>query len=233
MVDIGGRPILWHILKIYSHFGVRDFVICLGYRGYQIKEYFANYVLHNSDVTVDIPGNRLEYHNSTTEPWHVTMVDTGDDTMTGGRLKRIAHHVEDAPEFFMTYGDGVGDVDLDALLRFHRSASRSATMTVVKPPGRFGAVELSEDQVSQFVEKPTGDGGRINGGFFVLSPAVFDLIEGDSTIWEAGPLRTLAAEGQLGAYRHEGFWQPMDTLRDREVLERLWADPNPPWRVWG
>jgi glucose-1-phosphate cytidylyltransferase len=233
MVEIGGRPILWHILKIYSHFGVRDFIICLGYRGYQIKEYFANYVLHNSDVTVDVSSNRLEYHSSMAEPWRVTLVDTGDDTMTGGRLKRIAHHVENESVFFMTYGDGVADIDLNALLAFHRSAGRLATMTVVRPPSRFGAVKVTDDRVARFVEKPTGDDGHINGGFFVLSPATLDLVKDDATVWEGGPLSSLAASGELGAYRHDGFWLPMDTMRDRAILESLWTEPNPPWRVWG
>jgi glucose-1-phosphate cytidylyltransferase len=232
MVEIGGRPILWHVMKIYSHFGVNEFIICLGYRGYQIKEYFANYVLHNSDVTIDIGSNRLEFHDSAVEPWTVTLVDTGDDTMTGGRLKRVAGYVENDPLFFMTYGDGVADVDLDALLAFHRSANRLATMTVVSPPGRFGAVRLDDDRITQFVEKPTGDGGQINGGFFVLAPETLDLIEGDETVWEQGPLRTLAEKGELGAYRHDGFWLPMDTVRDRTILESLWDEPHPPWKVW-
>ena len=232
MVEIGGRPILWHIMKIYSHFGVRDFIVCLGYRGYQVKEYFANYVLHNSDVTVDLARNGLEFHRSSGEPWRVTLVDTGENTRTGGRLKRIASHVENGPDFFMTYGDGLADIDLAALLDHHRTSSRSATMTVVKPPGRFGAVTLADGAVEKFIEKPAGDGGYINGGFFVLTPAIFDLIEGDETGWEQEPLSALARQGELTAFRHDGFWLPMDTARDRAVLEDLWSRPNPPWKLW-
>lgn len=232
MVEIGGRPILWHIMKLYSHFGVNDFVICLGYRGYQIKEYFANYVLHNSTVTVDVGSNRLDFHGTAAEPWKVTLVDTGETTMTGGRLKRIAGFLDPDVDFFMTYGDGVADINLDALLKFHEAEGRQATMTVVRPPGRFGAVRLEADRVAQFVEKPVGDGGHINGGFFVLSPRVLDLIESDTTVWEQKPLAWLADNGQLSAYRHDGFWQPMDTVRDRSTLERLWAEADPPWRVW-
>ena len=223
MVEIGGRPILWHIMKHYSHFGVRDFIICLGYRGYQIKEYFANYVLHNSTVTVDLGLNQLDFHGSTAEPWRITLVDTGERTMTGGRLKRVAEYLDPGEDFFMTYGDGVADIDLEAQLEFHRAGSRQATMTVVRPPGRFGAVSLSGEKVDQFIEKPSGDGGLINGGFFVLKTQVLDLIEGDDTSWEHSPLTWLAENGELGAYRHDGFWQPMDTLREREQLEQMWA----------
>ena len=232
MVEIGGHPILWHIMKVYSHFGVREFIICLGYRGYQIKEYFANYVLHNSDVTVDLEHNGLEFHPSSGEPWRVTLIDTGEHTPTGGRLKRIARYVEDAPRFFMTYGDGLADIDLAALLKHHETADRHATMTVVKPPGRFGAVTLADNSVERFVEKPVGDGGYINGGFFVLTPAVFDFIEGDDTGWEQEPLASLAREGQLTAFQHDGFWLPMDTARDRAVLEDLWTRDDPPWKLW-
>lgn len=232
MVEIGGRPILWHIMKLYSHYGVNDFVICLGYRGYQIKEYFANYVLHNSTVTVDVGKKQLDFHGSTAEPWRVTLVDTGATTMTGGRMKRIAQYLDPSADFFMTYGDGVANVDLNALLDLHQSAGRQATMTVVRPPGRFGAVRLENDRIEQFVEKPSGDGGHINGGFFVLSPRVLDLIDSDETTWEREPLSWLAAHDELTAYRHDGFWQPMDTVRDRTTLERLWALPNPPWKVW-
>ena len=232
MVEIGGHPILWHIMKIYSHYGVREFVICLGYRGYQIKEYFANYVLHNSDVTVDLGRNGLEFHRASGEPWKVTLIDTGEHTRTGGRLKRIAPHVEDDAQFFMTYGDGLADIDLAALLHHHKTAGRHATMTVVKPPGRFGAVTLVDDAVGHFLEKPAGDGGYINGGFFVLTPLVFDLIEGDETGWEQEPLSALARQGELTAFQHDGFWMPMDTARDRTVLEGLWSHDNPPWKLW-
>ena len=232
MVEIGGYPILWHIMKIYSSFGVRQFVICLGYRGYQIKEYFANYVLHHSDVTVDMAANSLEFRGPVTETWKVTLVDTGEDTRTGGRLKRIADHVSTSDAFFMTYGDGLADIDLTALLAHHREQAGKATVTVVKPPGRFGAVTLTNGKVDQFVEKPAGDGGYINGGFFVLSPAIFDYIAGDSTGWEQEPMSALADEGELAAYRHDGFWLPMDTARDRSVLENLWSSGSPPWRVW-
>lgn len=232
MVEIGGRPILWHIMKHYSHHGVHDFIICLGYRGYQIKEYFANYVLHSSTVTVDLAANQLDFHGSTAEPWRVTLVDTGDSTMTGGRLKRVAEYLDPGADFFMTYGDGVGDIDLPASLAYHRATGAAATMTVVRPPGRFGAVSIDEGRVDRFVEKPSGDGGFINGGFFVLSPQVLDLIEGDDTVWEQGPLTSMAESGELAAFKHDGFWLPMDTIRDRAVLESLWAQPSPPWKVW-
>jgi glucose-1-phosphate cytidylyltransferase len=232
MVEIGGRPILWHIMKLYDHYGITDFIICLGYRGYQIKEYFANYVLHGSDVTVDIQERTVEYHGTTAEPWRVTLVDTGAHTMTGGRLKRVAPYVEDERDFLMTYGDGVADVNLRATVETHREAGRQATMTVVKPPGRFGAVQLNGAAVDRFVEKPQGDGGYINGGFFVLDPSVLSLIAGDETGWEQAPLEDLAARGELTAYRHDGFWLPMDTARDRTVLEQLWASGAPPWKLW-
>ena len=233
MVEIGGRPILWHIMKIYAHYGLTDFILCLGYKGYVIKEYFANYVLHNSDITVDLVSNSLSFRSSKAEPWRVTLVDTGDRTMTGGRLKRVAEYLEGAETFCMTYGDGVADIDITALLDFHAARGRLATMTVVQPPGRFGAALLTEDRVVSFAEKPTGESGHINGGFFVLSPKVLDLIEGDATYWERQPLERLAAEGQLTAFRHEGFWLPMDTLRDKIVLEDLWESKRAPWKLWG
>ena len=232
MVEIGGRPILWHIMKIYSHYGVRDFVICLGYRGYMIKEYFANYVLHGSNVTVDLGENRIEYEEARAEPWRVTLVDTGDNSMTGGRLRRVARYLPDSGPFFMTYGDGVADIDIHELLKRHQQAGTSATMTTVRPPGRYGATVIEDDRVVKFIEKPAGDGGYINGGFFVLDASVIDLIEDDSTIWELEPLETLARTGQLAAYRHRGFWLPMDTLRDRSALETLWASGSAPWQVW-
>jgi len=232
MIEIGGKPILWHILKSYSHYGINDFVVCLGYRGYVIKEYFANYFLHMSDVTFDMASNRMEVHQGYAEPWRVTLIDTGADTLTGGRLKRIADWIGDEP-FCMTYGDGVADVDVSALIEHHRRHGRHATVTVVNPPGRYGAVELDENEIVRgFHEKPVSDSGWINGGFFVLSPAVFDYIEGDDTPFEAAPLEALAADGQLTAYRHRGFWQAMDTLRDKTQLEALWGRGDAPWRVW-
>ncbi|MCU1591872.1 MAG: glucose-phosphate cytidylyltransferase [Frankiales bacterium] len=229
MVEIGGKPILWHIMSSYAKHDVTDFVVCLGYKGYVIKEYFANYFLHTSDVTFDVAANTMEVHRSAAEPWRVTLVDTGDATMTGGRLKRVAERVSDDDAFCFTYGDGLADVDITALLEFHRANGRLATMTAVQPPGRFGAVELAGDQVARFAEKPQGDGAWINGGFFVLSPKVVDYIDGDDTVWEERPLEKLAADRQLAAYRHTGFWQPMDTLRDRNHLEQLWASGDAPW----
>jgi glucose-1-phosphate cytidylyltransferase len=229
MVEIGGKPILWHIMSSYAKHDVTDFVVCLGYKGYVIKEYFANYFLHTSDVTFDVAANTMEVHRSAAEPWRVTLVDTGDATMTGGRLKRVAERVSDDDAFCFTYGDGLADVDITALLEFHRANGRLATMTAVQPPGRFGAVELAGDQVARFAEKPQGDGAWINGGFFVLSPKVVDYIDGDDTVWEERPLEKLAADQQLAAYRHTGFWQPMDTLRDRNHLEQLWASGDAPW----
>jgi len=232
MVEIGGRPILWHIMKLYSHFGLTDFVICLGYKGYMIKEYFANYALHLSDVTIRLDSGAVEVHRRRAEPWSVTLVDTGDQSLTGGRLKRAAPFL-DGEDFCLTYGDGLADLDLAALLAFHREHGRSATVTAVRPPGRFGALDLGEnDRVAGFAEKPLGDGGWINGGFFVLSPAVLEEIEGDATAWEEAPLRNLAESGRLMAFRHEGFWQPMDTLRDRNRLERLYAEGRAPWKLW-
>ena len=232
MVEIGGRPILWHIMKIYGHYGFRDFVICLGYKGHLIKEYFANYLLHNSNVTIDLASGGLEFLGRNAEPWRVTLVDTGEDTMTGGRLKRVGSYLDDADSFCMTYGDGLGNIDLPTLVAFHEASGRLATMTTVLPPGRFGAVQLDADRVVRFAEKPLGDGGQINGGFFVLSPKVLDLIDGDQTPWERAPLETLAARGELGAFRHAGFWMPMDTYRDKLVLEDLWKAPRPPWKLW-
>ena len=232
MIAIGGRPILWHILKLYGHYGLTDFTICLGYKGYVIKEYFANYVLHGSDVTIDLAANRIDFHDNAAEPWRVTLVDTGEATMTGGRLKRVAGQIGDVELFCMTYGDGVADVDIAALIDFHRGHGLLATMTAVRPPGRFGAAVLDGDRVTAFTEKPRGDGGTINGGFFVLSPKVFDYIDGDASGWEQAPLERLAADGQLAAFRHDGFWLPMDTLRDKLMLEELWRGGKAPWKVW-
>ena len=232
MVEIGGKPILWHIMKMYSAHGVNDFVICCGYKGYVIKEYFANYFLHMSDVTFDMANNQMEVHQRHAEPWRVTLVDTGDDTMTGGRLKRVADYVKDEEAFCFTYGDGVADVDISALIAFHRKHGRAATVTAVQPPGRYGALKMEDDLVAGFTEKPRGDGGLINGGFFVLSPEVLPLIEGDHISWEMEPLETLARKGDLMAFRHMGFWQPMDTLRERRMLESLWETNKAPWRVW-
>jgi len=232
MIEIGGRPILWHIMKMYSHHGVNQFIVCCGYRGYVIKEYFANYYLHMSDVTFDMQDNKLEVHRAKAEPWRVTLVDTGEETMTGGRLKRVRDYVGDE-EFCFTYGDGVSDVDITALVAFHRSSGKQATLTAVQPPGRFGALRFDgEDCVTSFQEKPVGDGGWINGGFFVLKPAVFDYIEGDATSWEAAPLQALAADGKLNAFKHHGFWQAMDTLRDKNHLEELWQKGKAPWKLW-
>jgi glucose-1-phosphate cytidylyltransferase len=232
MIEIGGRPILWHILKLYSAHGVHDFVICCGYRGYMIKEYFANYFLHMSDVTFDMTRNHMEVHQRHSEPWKVTLVDTGEGTLTGGRLKRIEPYVRSDEAFFFTYGDGLADVDLRAELAFHRSHGKLATVLAVEPPGRYGALQRSGDAVTGFTEKPRGEGGLINGGFFVLSPRCLDRIEGDQTSWEGAPLSGLAADGQLQAFEHHGFWQPMDTLRDKNHLEELWATGRAPWKVW-
>jgi glucose-1-phosphate cytidylyltransferase len=231
MVEIGGKPILWHIMKSYSAHGVNDFVVCLGYKGYVIKEYFANYFLHMSDVTFDMKNNRMEVHHASAEPWRVTLIDTGDNTMTGGRLKRVAAYVGQ-DDFCFTYGDGVSDIDIGKLIEFHRSQGTLATLTSVQPPGRFGSLNIKDGKVKSFKEKPEGDGGWVNGGFFVLSPRVFDYIDDDSTTWERWPLEKLASEGQLFAYKHEGFWQPMDTLRDKVMLEDLWASGKAPWKVW-
>lgn len=233
MVEIGGRPILWHIMKIYSANGINDFVICCGYKGYMIKEYFANYVLHNADVTVDIANNKASYHSNSGEPWRVTLIDTGESTGTGGRLKRVAQYVED-DTFCMTYGDGVGSIDVAGLIEFHRSQKTRATLTAVQPPGRFGAFRLTQDgsRIAHFREKPKGDGAWVNGGFFVLEPAALEYIAGDDVFWEAEPLCQLAEEGQLSAYRHDGFWHAMDTLRDRNVLDEMWGSGEAPWKVW-
>lgn len=232
MIEIGGKPILWHILKIYSHHGINDFIICCGYKGYQIKEYFANYFLYTSDVTFDMSKNTMEVHHRSAEPWRVTLVDTGESTMTGGRLKRVAQHIQDEDAFCLTYGDGVSDVDITQLIAFHKAQNVQATLTATLPPGRFGALKFDGNKVATFMEKPKGDGNMINGGFFVLSPEVLSLIKGDETIWEQGPLESLAADGQLAAFQHSGFWQPMDTLRDRVLLEDLWASGHAPWKVW-
>lgn len=232
MVEVGGKPILWHIMKIYSAHGVNDFVICCGYKGYVIKEYFANYFLHMSDVTFDMADNRMEVHQRKAEPWRVTLVDTGDDTLTGGRLKRVAEYIRNEEAFCFTYGDGVSDLDIRASIDFHRRHGKFATVTAVRPPGRYGALERAGDQVTSFVEKPRTEGGLINGGFFVLSPKCLALIEGDHTSWESTPLTRLAAMGEMMAFEHQGFWQPMDTLRDKNLLEELWARDQAPWKVW-
>lgn len=232
MVEVGGKPLLWHILKIYSHYGINDFVICLGYRGYVVKEYFANYALHLSDVTFELANNRMTVHQSQAESWRVTLVDTGQETLTGGRLKRVADYL-DGGTFLMTYGDGVADVDIPATVAWHRGHGLAATLTATQPPGRFGRLHLADhDVVREFEEKPHGDGGWINGGFFVLEPKVLDYIPGDSTSFEADTLAHLAADGQLCAYRHQGFWLPMDTLRDKNRLEELWASGRAPWKLW-
>lgn len=232
MIEIGGKPILWHIMKIYAAHGVNDFVICCGYKGYMIKEYFANYFLHMSDVTFDMSKNSMEVHQRSAEPWRVTLIDTGEDTMTGGRLRRVASYVKDEDAFCFTYGDGVGDVDITALIAFHKAQGVKATLTATLPPGRFGALDFEGNKVRSFKEKPKGDGGMINGGFFVLSPAVLGYLDGDSCTWERQPLEKLAEEGQLAAFQHSGFWQPMDTLRDKNHLEELWASGRAPWKVW-
>jgi glucose-1-phosphate cytidylyltransferase len=231
MVEIGGKPMLWHIMKIYAAYGINEFVICLGYKGYLIKEYFANYYLHTCDVSFDLSNGDMEVHRSATDPWKVTLIDTGEGTMTGGRLKRVLSYVGDE-EFCFTYGDGLADVDISALIEFHRKRGRLATVTAVQPPGRFGALEVDGEAVSQFEEKPRGDRAWMNGGFFVLSPEVGRYLRGDNTVWEQEPMRSLASDGQLSAFRHEGFWQAMDTLRDRNQLEDLWAGGDAPWRVW-
>ena len=232
MIEIGGRPLLWHILKTYSAHGVNDFVICCGYKGYLIKEYFSNYFLHMSDVTFDMANNRMEVHEHKTEPWRVTLVDTGEETLTGGRLKRVATYLRGETAFCFTYGDGLADVDISAAVAFHHAHGKLATVTAVQPPGRYGALDMTGSQVTGFAEKPRGDGGRINGGYFVLSPSVLDLIDGDDTPWEREPMERLATSGELMAYEHNGFWQPMDTLRDKNQLEGLWQSRQAPWKVW-
>jgi glucose-1-phosphate cytidylyltransferase len=230
MIEIGGMPILWHILKMYSAHGIHDFVICCGYKGYMIKEYFANYFLHMSDVTIDMSHNSIEVHQKKAEPWKITLIDTGENTQTGGRLKRVADYLDE--DFCMTYGDGVGSVDIAASITFHKQHGKLATMTAVQPPGRFGSLEIDGATVKAFVEKPQGDGGWINGGFFVLNPMVLDLIESDATLWEKEPLESLARQGQLKSFFHSGFWRPMDTLRDKTTLEDLWAGGKAPWKIW-
>jgi glucose-1-phosphate cytidylyltransferase len=232
MIEIGTKPVLWHVMKLYSHYGVNEFIICCGYKGYVIKEYFANYFLHMSDVTFDMQENRMEVHSKRAEPWTVTLVDTGEGTLTGGRLKRVADYVKDEEAFCFTYGDGLSNVNVEELVAFHKAQQTLATVTAVFPPGRFGAIDIAKGRVNSFTEKPRGDGARINGGFFVLSPKVLDLIEGDKTAWEREPVETLARQGQMSAFEHNGFWQPMDTLRDKLMLEELWNSPNPPWKVW-
>jgi glucose-1-phosphate cytidylyltransferase len=232
MVEIGGRPILWHILKIYSHYGFTDFIVCLGYKGYLIKEFFANYFLHTSDVTFHLAENRIEAHRQSAEPWRVTLIETGEHTQTGGRLKRVLPHVQNDPVFALTYGDGVADLDIKAQIEFHKAHGRLATVTAVRPAKRFGAISLEQDRVVAFEEKPSNEGGWINGGFFLLSPSVGELIKGDETVWEREPLETLAQTDQLRAYVHHGFWHPMDTLRDRNFLEQQWAQGSAKWKVW-
>ena len=231
MIEIGGMPILWHIMKIYSAHGIDDFVICLGYKGYIIKEYFANYVRHQSDVTIDLTKNKIEYHSGKAEPWRITLVDTGEDTQTGGRIKRVQKYLDKDETFCLTYGDGVSDVDIKALIAHHKKEKRLATVTAVQPSGRFGALVTDGNKVTSFVEKPKGDGGIINGGFFVIEPQAIEYITDDTTIWENEPLETLAAKGQLTAYKHKGFWQPMDTMRDKNHLEQLWSS-RAPWKIW-
>jgi glucose-1-phosphate cytidylyltransferase len=232
MVEIGGKPILWHIMKTYSAHGINDFIICCGYKGYVIKEYFANYFLHMSDVTFNMIENTMHVHHKRAEPWKVTLVDTGDNSMTGGRLKRVSEHVKNEEAFCFTYGDGVGDINITELLKFHKNNNRLATLTATFPPGRFGALDIQDGQVQSFQEKPRGDGAMINGGFFVLSPKVIDYIDDDSTTWEQEPLKNLAKNNELMAYEHHGFWQPMDTLRDKVYLEDLWSKNKAPWKTW-
>jgi glucose-1-phosphate cytidylyltransferase len=230
MIEIGGKPILWHLMKIYSRYGINDFIICLGYKGYVIKEYFANYFLHMSDVTFDMENNRMEVHEKNAEPWRVTLIDTGHDTLTGGRLLRVKDYIGDET-FCFTYGDGLADVNIDNLIQFHRSQGKAATLTAIQPPGRYGALNIAGAAVLDFQEKPAGDGAWVNGGFFVLEPSVLDYIKGDQISWESQPLQRLATENQLAAYQHKGFWQAMDTMRDKNHLEELWS-LNPPWKVW-
>lgn len=232
MIEIGGKPILWHIMKIYSAHGVNEFIICCGYKGYIIKEYFANYFLHMSDVTFDMANNEMQVHQKKAEPWKVTLVDTGEQTLTGGRLKRVASYLKGEESFCFTYGDGLSDLDISASLQFHKNHGKLATVTAVQPPGRYGALKREGNQVTGFTEKPRGDGGLINGGFFILSPKTIDLIEDDTTTWEAEPMTELAASGEMMMFEHDGFWQPMDTLREKTMLENLWASGDAPWKVW-
>jgi glucose-1-phosphate cytidylyltransferase len=232
MVEIGGLPILWHIMKLYSHHGIQDFIVCLGYKGYIIKEYFSNYFRHHADMTIDLGRNTIDYHNSNAEPWRVTLVDTGANTMTGGRLGRVRRYLDPDQSFCLTYGDGVGNVNIASSIAQHKAAGRKATMTVVTPPGRFGSAVMDGDKVTAFTEKPHGEVGRINAGFFVLEPSVLDLIDGDACVWEQAPLRTLADSGELSAFVHDGFWKPMDTLREKNELEAMWQSGEAPWKVW-
>jgi glucose-1-phosphate cytidylyltransferase len=232
MIEIGGKPILWHIMKIYSHYGINEFIICCGYKGYVIKEYFANYFLHQSDITFDMSNNEMKIHQERAEPWKVTLIDTGDNTMTGGRIKRIKEYLEDKEDFCLTYGDGVANIDITKLIAFHKSHGKSATLSAIYPPGRFGALEIAENQVTSFYEKPRGDGALINGGFFIVNKKALEYIKGDSTIWEQGPLKNLAQDGELMSYKHDDFWYPMDTLRDKYYLEELWESDKAPWKVW-
>jgi glucose-1-phosphate cytidylyltransferase len=231
MIEIGSKPILWHIMKIYSHYGINDFIVCCGYKGYVIKEYFANYFLHTSDVTFDMSSNLMEVHARKAEPWRVTLVDTGESTLTGGRLRRVREYLNDE-SFCFTYGDGLADVDISRLIKYHKAEGRKATLTAVQPPGRFGSLAFERGRVLSFEEKPQGDGAWINGGFFVLEPSVVNLVEGDHCTWEQEPLQVLAESGELSAYHHSGFWQPMDTLRDKNFLERLWQSDQAPWKIW-
>jgi len=232
MVEIGGKPILWHIMKIYSHYGINDFIICCGYKGYLIKEYFANYFLHQSDVTFSMKENSMKVHQKRAEPWTVTLVDTGENTMTGGRIARVAEYIKNEEAFCLTYGDGVSNVNIEELINFHLSHGKQATLTAVYPPGRFGAIHIKNNQVVEFKEKPKGDGALINGGFFVLSPKIISKLTGDDCVWEQGPLNSLAIEEQLMSFKHSDFWQPMDTLRDNQYLEEIWSSGNAPWKVW-
>tara|TARA_X000001036_G_C20556364_1_gene756506 strand:- start:44 stop:820 length:777 start_codon:yes stop_codon:yes gene_type:complete len=233
MIEIGGMPILWHIMKIYSHFGINEFIICCGYKGYMIKEYFSNYGLHSSDITVDLAKNQTNVHINRSEPWKITLVDTGIDSMTGGRIKRLEQYLKNEDSFCLTYGDGLSDVNIKSLIEFHKNHGKLATLTAVRPPGRFGALDISSDnKVNAFMEKPKGDNSRINGGFFVLSPKIFSYIQGDMSIWEQEPLSNLTKDNQLMAFSHDGFWQPMDTLREKRLLEGLWTDKKAPWKLW-
>ena len=233
MIEIGGKPILWHIMKIYSHYGINEFIICCGYKGYVIKEYFANYFLHQSDITFDMSNNKMKIHQERAEPWKITLIDTGDNTMTGGRIKRIRNYLDDNDnDFCLTYGDGVSNIDITKLIKFHKNHGKMATISSVFPQARFGSLEIENNQVKKFVEKPRGDGALINGGFFVVNKKAIDFIDGDSTIWEQEPLDILAKSGELMAFKHEGFWQPMDTLRDKTYLEELWRSCKAPWKLW-
>ena len=232
MTEIGGKPILWHIMKIYSHYGINEFIICCGYRGYVIKEYFANYFLHQSDITFDMSDNKMKIHQERAEPWKVTLIDTGENTMTGGRIKRVKGYLDDNEDFCLTYGDGVANINIRQLIKFHKSHGKIATLSSVFPQAKFGSLDIEDNQVKKFIEKPKGDGALINGGFFVLNPKAIDYIEGDSTVWEQEPLNKLATERELMSYKHEDFWQPMDTLRDKHHLEELWESNKAPWKLW-